>query len=325
MYPITSNKSLKIQILRGLAIIAVVLIHACPSGITQVLCRPFINFSVGSFLFLSGMLSNVERWNPKKRIMKVVIPYVIWTLIYTIISNIKSLASIPLVYIRNLIIAGAAAMMYYVFVYCEFTLLIPIIDKLAKSKYRWFGFVISPLEIAAMRLIPLLADYKVNKYVELIMHISCLGWFTYYYLGFLLGNGYLKINLSTFKIYAIWIITVILQIGEGFLYYSLGDQNCGTQLKLSAILAGVFFVLLGYRYLDDERNVLAPKLLHVLGDNSFGLFFSHLAVMTVLSQLPYYNTIAIFPINAVITILVSLLFIRLGKLVLGQYSKYLAL
>lgn len=48
---ITKEMSHKIQILRGGAIIAVVLIHNTPVGILQVLCRPFFNFAVGLFLF----------------------------------------------------------------------------------------------------------------------------------------------------------------------------------------------------------------------------------------------------------------------------------
>ncbi|WP_031472640.1 acyltransferase family protein [[Clostridium] aminophilum] len=77
MLQITDNKSYKIQVLRGLAIFAVVLIHNSPAGIDQAWIRPLLNFSVGTFLFLSGMLSNADRWNPMKRIKKVAIPYVI--------------------------------------------------------------------------------------------------------------------------------------------------------------------------------------------------------------------------------------------------------
>lgn len=47
----TSDKSYKIQMLRGLAIIAVVFIHNTPSGLAQVYFRTFLNFSVGLFLF----------------------------------------------------------------------------------------------------------------------------------------------------------------------------------------------------------------------------------------------------------------------------------
>ena len=66
----SEKESYKIQMLRGLAIIAVVFIHNTPDGLGQVLCRPFINFSVGLFLFLSGLLSTRNKWNPQRRIKK---------------------------------------------------------------------------------------------------------------------------------------------------------------------------------------------------------------------------------------------------------------
>ena len=88
---VSPKKSYMIQMLRGLAIIAVVFIHNTPGGLPQVFCRPFLNFSVGLFLFLSGMLSCADKWKPRKRIMKIVIPYVIWTLLYVILHNYKDL------------------------------------------------------------------------------------------------------------------------------------------------------------------------------------------------------------------------------------------
>ena len=48
------EKNVKIQILRAIAIIGVVLIHTCPSGKWQIFVRPFINFAVPIFIFLSG-------------------------------------------------------------------------------------------------------------------------------------------------------------------------------------------------------------------------------------------------------------------------------
>ena len=55
----TKPKNNTIQIFRALAIIAVVMIHTCPSGEWQVFCRPFINFSVATFLLLSGYLTKI--------------------------------------------------------------------------------------------------------------------------------------------------------------------------------------------------------------------------------------------------------------------------
>ncbi len=53
--------NLKIQIIRGLAIIAVIMIHTS-SDITFQLCvRPYINFAVAAFLFLSGYLTDISK------------------------------------------------------------------------------------------------------------------------------------------------------------------------------------------------------------------------------------------------------------------------
>ena len=104
-----------VQVFRALAIIAVVMIHTTPLGYWQVFCRPFINFSVATFLFLSGYLTDVDNdnWKTfyKKRIIRVIIPYIIWTVLYSLkYFNIGNL-------LVNLLTAQAAAPIYYVFVY----------------------------------------------------------------------------------------------------------------------------------------------------------------------------------------------------------------
>ena len=299
-------------------------IHNTPGGISQVVCRPFLNFCVGLFLFLSGMLSDAERWKPQKRILKVLIPYVIWTFIYVVLFAYKTPLQIPIIFIKKLIFGNAAAIMYYIFVYCEFTLLIPLIDKLARSRYRYWGFAIAPVEIIVMRLIPVIVGIEFNTYVRAVMSVSCLGWFTYFYLGYLMGNKIIKINCSEKKLLLIWAISIVLQIGEGYLYLCLGETNCGTQVKLSSIISGVLFAIMAYRFIYSSHechNVVLKKL----GDISFGIYFSHIAVMYVLGILPFYERLTPYPINAIIVIIVTSLCVYLGKTILGKYAKYLAL
>lgn len=322
---VTESESYKIQVLRGLAIIAVVFIHNTPSGTAQIWCRPFLNFSVGLFLFLSGMLSNMEKWNPKKRIIKIIIPYIIWTLIYVILKNIKTPLVIPIKFVEQLLTGRAAAVMYYVFVYCEFTLLIPLIDKLARSKYKYLGFVISPVEIIIMRLVPLIKGYQLSEYINIILSISCLMWFTYYYLGYLLGNKLIKLNISALELKLMWGGgCIILQIIEGYLYLSMGETNCGTQGKLSSVFTGVIFALMAFQFIISKKNC-SVKVLYFIGNCSFGIFFSHLAVMSALQHIPCYSEYIIYPFNAVLTIIVTVSCIFIGKNILGKYSKYLAL
>lgn len=321
---ITNKKSYIIQILRGIAIIAVVFIHNTPIGVPQVICRPFLNFSVGLFLFLSGVLSNADKWKPWKRIKKVAIPYLIWTLIYVVLHTYNTPVQIPIEFIKKSITGSSAAMMYYIFVYCEFTLLIPMIDKLAKSKFKYLGFAISPLEIIVMRLLPQVAGYEINKYISLIMSVSCLGWFSYFYLGYLLGNGLLNINYANAKLYIALVISLILQIAEGYWYYLMGNQNCGTQLKLSSVLTGCIFMIIVYNIIEAEKY-REIKPLYLLGECSFGIYFSHIAIMSVLNHIPHYSEMIIFPINAIIALLISFLFVLVGKRLLGKNSRYLAL
>lgn len=322
---LTDTQSKKVQMLRGVAIIAVVFIHNTPIGLAQVFLRPFLNFSVGLFLFFSGMLSSATQWNPRKRITKVVIPYILWSLIYTVIYNvISNPIEIPIKFLKNVLMGNASAIMYYIFVYCEFTLIIPFIDRLAKSKYRYWGFVITPLEIVIMRFIPVVIGRDMNSYISIIMSISCLGWFTYFYLGYMIGNKYISVKRTFNKNFILWVISIVFQIVEGYFYYMRGYQNCGTQLKITSIISGVLFALMAYSYVVNgkDRNITILKL---LGDNSFGIYFSHLAVMAVISQIPVYVQYIPYPITAVVTIVFTTICVLVGKKILGDFSKYLAL
>lgn len=114
-----------------------------------------------------------------------------------------------------------------------------------------------------------------------------------------------------------------LQILEGMWYFSLDETNCGTQLKLSAILTNVFVLLIAYRFITSDKTVSA-KSLYLIGNNSFGIYFSHLAVMWVLNHIPHYENLW-YPLNAAIVVIISLMCVVIGKKILGKNAKYLAL
>ncbi len=320
-----AQKSYKIQILRGIAMISVVAIHSIPAGLTSVFLRPFLNFSVGLFLFLSGMLSTKEKWHPWKRIWKVAIPYVIWTLIYACYNSRASLTAIPINFVKALVVGNSAPMMYYIFVYCTFTLLIPLIDKLARSKYKYVGFSIAPIEILVMRLLPLITGYLPQSTIlNVVLKLSFVGWFTYFYLGYLLGNHIIQNKLSYRNLLILLGISIVLETLEGYWHLSMGSRDCGTQLKLTTLLTSTVTVLLAYQYIDSEK-IGSSKFLKHLGDRSFGVFFSHILVHLLLREIPYYADFVIFPLNAVVTLLISFGVCVLGKKLLGRYGRFLGL
>lgn len=102
----------------------------------------------------------------------------------------------------------------------------------------------------------------------------------------------------------------------------MGETNCGTQLKLSAVLTGIIFLIIAYKWIINEQ-IVKCNFLHLVGDCSFGIYFSHIIIMKGLNIIPGYSKYAIYPCNAIIAVMVSLLFVIAGKKILGRYSKFL--
>lgn len=100
--------------------------------------------------------------------------------------------------------------------------------------------------------------------------------------------------------------------------------NCGTQLKLSAIASGLTICIYAFRFIHSDLYINKfSSLFKLIGDNSFGIFFCHIAIMMVLNKIPGYKSIAIFPLNGIIALIISLLFTILVKRLFKSYAKYL--
>ena len=322
------KKNPKIQILRAIAIMAVIMIHTCPNGIIQVWARPFINFAVATFLFLSGYLTDVSKISIKKfykkRIIRVFVPYTIWSILYTTLGFISSGIDLKK-YVINFLIAGGAATMYYIFVYIQFVILTPLLGKLLKKKYWFLGFAIAPISLI-IKYYWLLTGTTPNKYISAIWGVCCLGWFTFYYLGLYLKNTPKPKKYNSKIIIPIYLITVIIQIIEGIFWYRFGEVNCGTQLKLSSLLTSSIFILIAYIYINNTTFKGNCKPLLFIGNYSFGVYISHCLIIELLSHIiPFWDSIP-FVINSLIVLLITLLCVVIGKKICGEkISKYLGL
>lgn len=314
-----ANKNNMVQVLRAFAIFGVVLIHTCPLGACQYLFRPLINTSVALFLFLSGYLTKTENdnWGGffKKRILRVAVPYLIWTVLYTFTDDVGRLSF-------NTVTASAASQLYFIFVYVQCVLLTPWLGRLARSRYQIIGWLITPVAIIVFTYLKVLhvVDYSSN--VSLAWWDSCLGWVIYYYLGLVLGNRIKVKCFSLRKLSLAWLLSIFLQIGEGYAFYRLGEVECGTFHKLSAMLTNILLLLIVFELLRRGYDV-KNGLLRQLGDYSFGIFMCHIMVMLGLMLLPFYHVIP-FPVNSVIILMVSLWLCQLVHKCCGtSVSKYL--
>lgn len=322
------TKNNMVQVFRALAIIAVVMIHTCPSAKWQVVCRPFINFAVATFLFLSGYLTKTENedWGAfyKKRIIRVLIPYLIWSILYSLPAIHNNSKGIERLFF-NLFTTKASFHFYYIFVYIQFVLLTPFLSKLAKSKCQILGWLVAPISILVCKYYGLLMGIDLNKYVSFIWSYSCLGWFSFYYLGLILGNRIIEKNFSLRFLSMLYIISIVLQMLEGYGWLLLGEWNCGTQLKLTSLLTSTLFLLIIDAILKQSCIDIKNKCLRLLGDHSFGIYMCHIMIMIILERIPYYNLIP-FPVNSAIVILLSLSFCYIGNRICGtKISRWLGL
>ena len=292
------------------------MIHTAPVGIIQVLIRPFINFAVATFLFLSGYLTkfsvaeNIKQMY-SKRIMRVIIPYLIWSILYCVIYHkIDKL-------LLNIFTAQANGAMYYIFVYVQFVLLTPALIRLAQStKMRWLGWIVAPVSIVIVKYIPALIGYQVSPFISLVWGFSCLGWFVFYYLGLLLGNDLIDLQINLKILVLIYVLSLLIQMVEGYAWFLMGDVNCGSQLKLSSLISSILFILIVYRYLKDNKYH-AYRIFLGIGDASFGIYLSHMMFIIVLSHISLYNRLP-FILNSALILLSSYVCVLIGRKVCGE-------
>ena len=75
-------------------------------------------------------------------------------------------------------------------------------------------------------------------------------------------------------------------------------------MKLSAMLTSALTVLLACDHIRSGSG-RTDRLLVLLGDDSFGIYLSHMAVIPALERLPFYAAIP-FGLNSALILLLSL-------------------
>lgn len=135
MAELSNENSRRIQALREIAIIAVVMIHTYPHDLFGVYFRAFINFVVAMFIFLSGYLTKLDYGSWKefyaRRLKHVIIPYVFWSTVITVLKgNYHG-------FFINLLTGKCLMQYYFIIVYIQFILLTPLISRLLRSKISW--------------------------------------------------------------------------------------------------------------------------------------------------------------------------------------------
>ncbi len=312
---LTSETSKKIQILRAFAIFAVVAIHTCSLGVVGVFVRPFINFAVALFLGLSGFLTKTDvTFNKvRKRLMRVFIPYTIWSVVYTAVKGTWAL--FPLHFITGY----SCGTFYFIMVYMQLTLLAPLTARLIKSHYRVIGFLVTPIAILVQYILALNGFIIPKPYNEVFFPM----WYLFFYVGMLLRYDmehregcYLAVAKKRSRMTKVLIpalpISMLLQIAEsGFWSWFGAGRFAYSQIRLSSMLTSVIVILIAVQWITSRRHIpfseKITNLLVYIGDISFGIYFTHMLWVYVLKAV--FNTVMqnIFPQSTLMVFCLSLL------------------
>lgn len=251
------RKNEYIQVLRGVSILAVVLIHCLPPAfLLTVAIRPFLNFAVPLFIFLSGYLTTPDKCDKtiyfyRHRIGKVLPPYLLWSFLYLAAAGQTDIIAI----IKALLIGSARGQLYYLVVYIQLVLISPLLWHLLVHKFfiARLLYWITPM----MFLIRYMAEFLGAG----SMHLEsfCGTWLIYYLIG-LEWRSKIVPRLSRFRYttkrgIALLGICLLIQEIEGFIWYSFGYSDFAiSQQKISVLLSAVAFILVSMKVTDKFKQ-----------------------------------------------------------------------
>lgn len=211
---------------------------------------------------------------------------------------------------------------YFILVYIQMVLPIPVTFKLLRSRFSKLVWFVTPVSIFLIRYISLWFNIELGFPFQGELFVF---WFGFYYLGVSLKNRYINLQLSKKYLTNLCLFSLVIQGVEGFIWYWMGNFDMATtQLKMSFIITTGLFCICAYIYIEDgdlklnEQPVILKKFLIVLGDNSFGIYLSHMLIIRILNKLvPMAN---IFPINAIFVIMISTVCVMMAHRILGKHA-----
>lgn len=279
---------------RGVAIIAVVAIHAIPWQFyrvgTVLSYRQLLNFAVPAFLFISGYWMSKKSIRTledyinfmRKRFLRIFIPYLLWSLVFIGYDAVKVHGIDIVQVVHKLLIGGASFHFYFIIVIAQLYVLTPLLQYL---NHRSYGFV--PVLMLNILTLCLLYFFRLHGITALhdsyyTVHDPFFSWVVFYQFGLFVGTRDNEISIPQ-NMYRTVLLLVLASLAvsdwEALFILSKFDNwqlaICG--LKYSSFIYSSC-VILGFLVL--RRCLKAwPRFLVILGHYSFGIYLVHIIIL----------------------------------------------
>lgn len=291
-----SNRIEYFDILRGLAILGVVAIHASGRGFQfeqdsfnfnfSVLWRNVLNFSVPLFFAISGYFlarKDIQSYSEyfkflKKQLPRVYTPFFLWSLVWLALAVF--IANQPIISeIIKLIAFQSSGTYYFIAVIIQFYLLMPVLYRLANYK----GLILSVLISIGTTITIAYLRYYTDLSLPFMLYAGNFAtWMMFFILGLHMGKLQ-KINLSNGILFFLVLALYAISCVESYMLIEMFGKpgDAVTAVKASSFLYSFFLIIL----LFNNQEWIKSKLLKKLGDMSFGIYLIHLLPMIIASKI----------------------------------------
>ncbi|AFK85394.1 MULTISPECIES: acyltransferase [Thermoanaerobacterium] len=292
----TKSRIDEIDILKGIAIIAVLMIHTTSNAVVQLnksslsyiifaVINRLSQFAVPAFIFASAMLLMYNygdgcdwRLFYKKRLKNVLLPYAVWTIIYGAYLHIAH--HVPLrsiLTIKNILFGGMFYHLYFIVLIAQLYVLFPVllyIYRLINKNTQTIVLSIIILQTMSVLLFKyVISRYYQNSSLLFITYISFI--IAGMYIGenmHKLGEHYSKKLLNSFLVAVLFGYLFVDISLRAFANKHIDSNLYNIYYYAFALLASLFFLTLSTKILNYHA---LSGLLANTGKLSFGIYLSH--------------------------------------------------
>lgn len=327
------QRILAMDVIRALAIIAVIFIHVTGLMLSystfntkiymqSLMANQLARFSVPAFIALSGIGLSISYKKDQgyfkflaHRLYKVVPRYLVWCIIYIYI--IKKSLQVNLV-ASDMLYGTAFYHLYFVPLIVEFYLIFPFVHKVIGSKLSLIlNFIITMFILIGLH------NYVFPTGLQSFFdRKNMLDWIFYFSFGAFIGNNLNMFVEKAHKFRRIIFIAFILVV-SGFIYEIILNTRMTknldyttTFLRPSVVLYSVLLIL--FIFSINWKNNLFMKVVQYISKSSYGIYLSHALVLYYFSK---YYTDNLLHINSIGFGVKGFLIAFLGGIIINQVRK----
>lgn len=284
---------------KGLAVIAVVAIHASESSLSYptdsenfkigLTVLRLVDFAVPLFLAIAGYFSYISYQNNKynyirKRSIQLLIPYTVWTIITILVTSPSNMLD-PLFLARSIFFGTGISIGYYIIVLVQMTILAPFLWRINSTS----------MHLSILILFTILG-ISFTYYLQIILPGSRLSafpvrvlpffvWYPFFHMGFFVSylNARDRLILPPRRtLYVFIAISIVLSFSEAFLLTRLGYKTlAASQTNISSFIYSFVIFMIATK-LSSETNIINRPILEFIGSASLFVYLTHLLVFRAL-------------------------------------------